>query len=393
MDIQREDIKGRSIDDIIAKVLGRGGPSMLLCAMTEMTVFFIGSLSEMPAVKVFAGNAGLAILFNFVLQVTAFLAVVKLDMKRQWASRWDLVYCVKEKGTEMVSYSKSKIDIFFKKYYTPVLMHDLVRFFVIILFAGLTSASLYAISNATVGLDQDLSVPTDSYVFDYFMAMEAYLNVGVPVYFVIEGKFAYQNNATRDLVCGSAGCDPYSLMEQISRASKQPEFTTIETSASSWVDDYVDWLYPRSQCCRHHAQDATDGSHSAGDFCPATFPDTLFGPDSCVNCLPRSQAEPNEDDFNDNLNYWLKDNPNEICSKGGHAAYGNAVHQVTIPGENSAYIDASMYMAYHSICIKSEDCQRNLEEARVLADNITQRFVVHKPMILMAYIFLELMTG
>ena len=63
------------------------------------------------------------------------------------------------------------------------------------------------------------------------------------------------------------------------------------------------------------------------------------------------------------------DNPNEFCSKGGHAAYGNAVHRV---GEQ---IDASMYMAYHSICIKSEDCQRNLEEARILADNITQRFV------------------
>ena len=37
----------------------------------------------MPAVKVFAINAGLAIVFNFILQVTAFLAIVKLDMDRQ----------------------------------------------------------------------------------------------------------------------------------------------------------------------------------------------------------------------------------------------------------------------------------------------------------------------
>ena len=57
-------------------------------------------VSDMPAVKVFAYNAGLAIVFNFILQVTAFLAVVKLDMDRQKAGRWDLIYCVKKKSTK-----------------------------------------------------------------------------------------------------------------------------------------------------------------------------------------------------------------------------------------------------------------------------------------------------
>jgi predicted RND superfamily exporter protein len=84
MDIQREDRKPEeSTNDVIARVLGRGGPSMLLCALTESTVFFIGSLTDMPAVRVFAINAGLAIVFNFILQITAFLALVKLDMDRQ----------------------------------------------------------------------------------------------------------------------------------------------------------------------------------------------------------------------------------------------------------------------------------------------------------------------
>lgn len=41
----------------------------------------------------------------------------------------------------------------------------------------------------TIGLDQDLSVPLDSYVLKYFDYMEAYLGVGVPVYFVTKGKF------------------------------------------------------------------------------------------------------------------------------------------------------------------------------------------------------------
>ena len=47
--------------------------------------------------------------------------------------------------------------------------------------------------------------------------------VGVPVYFVLEGKFNYEDPRYRDLICGSAGCDLYSLAEQISRASLQTD--------------------------------------------------------------------------------------------------------------------------------------------------------------------------
>ena len=63
----------------------------------------------------------------------------------------------------------------------------------------------------------------DSYVANYFANMEQYLMVGVPVYFVIEGKYNYHLEPYRNLVCGSAGCDLYSLAEQVSRAAEQPE--------------------------------------------------------------------------------------------------------------------------------------------------------------------------
>ena len=34
-----------------------------------------------------------------------------------------------------------------------------------------------------------------------------------------------------------------------------------------------------------------------------------------------------ENDFMSQLDSWLSHNPNEDCSKGGHAAYGSAVYQ------------------------------------------------------------------
>lgn len=55
-------------------------------------------------------------------------------------------------------------------------------------FLALFCWSIYVVSDMTVGLDQDLSVPLDSYVLDYFDYMEKYLAVGVPVYFVTKGK-------------------------------------------------------------------------------------------------------------------------------------------------------------------------------------------------------------
>lgn len=42
----------------------------------------------------------------------------------------------------------------------------------------------------------------------------------------------------------------------------------------------------------------------------------------------------------------------------------------TVGNEYEA-IHATYYMAYHSVCIKSVECQENIEESRYLADNIT----------------------
>ena len=66
-------------------------------------------------------------------------------------------------------------------------MNDLVGFGVITCFFAWLGASIYFISCATIGLDQNLSVPLSSYVAKYFSFMETYLMVGVPVYFVLEG--------------------------------------------------------------------------------------------------------------------------------------------------------------------------------------------------------------
>ena len=55
------------------------------CFNTDIFFFFIktGALTDMPAVRVFSLYAALAVLFDFLLQITVFIALMTLDAKRQ----------------------------------------------------------------------------------------------------------------------------------------------------------------------------------------------------------------------------------------------------------------------------------------------------------------------
>ncbi|NXY80601.1 NPCL1 protein, partial [Glareola pratincola] len=51
----------------------------------------------------------------------------------------------------------------------------------------------------------------DSYMLQYFAALNRYLAVGVPTYFVTTGGYDFSSAAGTNGICSSAGCDPRSL--------------------------------------------------------------------------------------------------------------------------------------------------------------------------------------
>ncbi|EUB55584.1 Niemann-Pick C1 protein [Echinococcus granulosus] len=76
-------LAGRApVEARIAKTMGRVGPSMFLSSLAESVAFFCGAMTDMPAVRVFALYAGVAIVINFVLQIFAFTALLTLDARR-----------------------------------------------------------------------------------------------------------------------------------------------------------------------------------------------------------------------------------------------------------------------------------------------------------------------
>lgn len=80
---QKIDIKENElIPDYVGRILSEIGPSIFITTLAETTCFFIGSLSDMPVVKAFALYAAMALVLNFLLQISCFVGLLALDVKR-----------------------------------------------------------------------------------------------------------------------------------------------------------------------------------------------------------------------------------------------------------------------------------------------------------------------
>ena len=211
------------------------------------------------------------------------------------------------------------------------------------------------------GLDQKLSMPKDSYVLDYFQALDQYLSVGVPVYFVVKSGQDYSSIENQNAICSTSGCNIDSLVNQINQATLQPNYTTLAIQANSWLDDYFDWL-SSGDCCRVYPNDTNA-------FCPSTS----LNYTQCVSCpvvFHNKTNRPVRDDFYKYLIFYLKDNPSMKCAKGGHAAYAEGVEIMT-KANGSYEIGATFFMAYHKVGITSTDFIDSLRHANDISLNIT----------------------
>lgn len=85
----------------------------------------------------------------------------------------------------------------------------------------------------------------------------------------------------------------------------------------------------------------------------------------------QTNHRPDAFEFERYLPFFLQDNPDEECAKGGHAAYSNAVKAIS-KQTNHTDVKASYFMTYHTILKTSADYYEALRSARTISRNITQ---------------------
>ncbi|XP_061586807.1 NPC1-like intracellular cholesterol transporter 1 [Cololabis saira] len=361
LEYQRDERKPEETrEEQIGRVLGQVAPSMLLCSLSESVCFFLGALTTMPAVKSFALYAALAVVMDFVLQMTAFVALLSLDARRQDSNRCELLCCVTVSKDRSKKPNEGFLLPFMRKYYAPFLLHNWTRIIVMLVFIVMFCASLFLMLNVRVGLDQELAMPTDSYMLDYFKYLYKYFEVGVPIYFVTKRGFNFNSVEGMNAVCSSVGCDQFSMTQKIQYATNYPELSYLAIPANSWVDDFIDWLNPGSKCCRLYTL-----GPNAGKFCPANISSLLCGR-RCINSSPNGVIRPTKAQFERFLPDFLGNRPDLQCSKGGLGAYDTAV----VVGDGGEIL-ASRFMAYHMSLTNSEEFTAALIKSRDLAQKIT----------------------
>ncbi|XP_023216174.1 Niemann-Pick C1 protein-like isoform X1 [Centruroides sculpturatus] len=341
-------------EEQIGRIVGQVAPSVLLASFAESSCFFLGALSSMPAVHTFSLYAGLAIMIDFLLQITCFISLLALDAKREEKSRLDICCCIQSDVNKYEDTSESHLGIlykFFKDVYAPFLMNDAVRISVLVVFLGWLCSSIAVVSKLDIGLDQKLSVPEDSYVYHYFENQAEYLAVGPPMYTVVKEGYNYTTYENQNLICSSDGCNRFSLLMQISYAAMNNNRTHIAYDAFSWLDDYFSWA--SSDCCKVYANTTR--------YCPSTVHA------NCVSCniVNSTTNRPRPENFTEYVRHFLEEEPSPSCPKGGKASYETAVQ---LKGNE---IGATSFMTYYSALKNSSDFTEALKWSRVITQNIT----------------------
>lgn len=169
----------------------------------------------MPAVQKFALYAGVALVINFFLQMTAFLAIFTLDTQRMEGGRLDLFCCIRAKKSPCDDSSGSGKEgllyTFFRDIYTPFLMKDTTRLVVLVIFSFWFCSSIAVLDKIHIGLEQDITMPEDSYMSNYFDKYQKYFAVGPPVFFMITEGFNYSETENQNKICGFFECNDDSL--------------------------------------------------------------------------------------------------------------------------------------------------------------------------------------
>ncbi|RLN06534.1 hypothetical protein BBJ28_00025346, partial [Nothophytophthora sp. Chile5] len=265
----RRNTRDRAEDEqlMLKQVLGETmvnvGPSIVVAAVAESLAFLVGALTRIPALTSFCVVAALAVVADFALQMTWFAAALVLDARRVRARRYDLFPWMKQKLTLIPDKRKSRvkskihyqydllidesteieetparassagvIQRFVEKTYTPFLLRRSTKVMVLLAAGALLTLSAFGSSQLPLGLEQELAVPTDFYLHEYFKKQTALGEAGPPAYLVFDSGTDYTDARLQR--------DVNVLLDELSGLRQY-----IELPISSWLHTFNQWRQMR----------------------------------------------------------------------------------------------------------------------------------------------------
>ncbi|GAA6007631.1 hypothetical protein JCM11491_003903 [Sporobolomyces phaffii] len=364
--------QGTKVEDRVAKALSRMGPSILLSGVCESTAFALGACVGMPAVQNFAIYAAVATLVNALLQVTVFVSALALDQRRIEANRIDifpLMTLPSPREAVGISEEEPLLQRLMRTIFAPTLMRKPVKYFVLALFGGIFVSSWIGARHIDLGLDQRLALPSSSYLVNYFNALDAYLEIGPPVYFVIrhDPHLAISETSNVEKVCGRfSACDEFSVANVLEAERKRTLSSFLAEPPAIWLDDFIQWQNPLLEdCCRVKKRNSSEfcGPHVPSGLCKPCFEDREPAWSTTLEGLPQGE------EFMTYLKQWIISPTDESCPLGGRSSYSAALSLA----EDRSKVEYSHVRTYHSPLKSQRDFIEAYDAAQRIAADLSTR--------------------
>lgn len=217
--------------------------------------------------------------------------------------------------------------------------------------------------HANFWLDQRLALPSESYLVSYFDNMDAYLDIGPPVYFVAHDVDVTHRSGQQNLCGRFTTCDDFSVANVLEAERNRPEVSYIAEPSAVWLDDYLRWLDPmQDKCCRVRKRTPSQfcSDRDSPRLCQLCFEDKEWN--ITMNGLPEGE------EFMYYLRQWLVSPTTEDCSLAGKTSFGTAL-SLSPDGEE---LLASHFRTFHTPMKSQADFINSLAAARRIADDLSQ---------------------
>jgi Niemann-Pick C1 protein len=211
--------------------------------------------------------------------------------------------------------------------------------------------------------DQRLALPSHSHLIQYFDDMDAYLNIGPPVYFVSHDVDVTHRPGQQALCARFTTCDDFSVANTLEAERKRPAVSYFSDPASSWIDDFLTWLNPNADCCRVRKRN------------PDVFCSPRESPRLCRPCWDGNnynitmEGLPEGEEFIRYLKQWLISPTNDECPLGGQASYGTAISI----NEDQDEVVASHFRTFLNPLKSQADFINAFDATHRIADDISRR--------------------
>jgi Niemann-Pick C1 protein len=230
IDPSKENHSEVNLNEHIAATLKEVGPSITTAAFSEFLAFLVGYLTKIPALQSFCLAAAFAVMIDYLLQITLFLAIVTLDEVRVRNRRYDIFPCLKVGDDKEINpKGKTEFQKFLSTTYYNFLMLAPVKITIMVIYVGLIIVSIIGLTKIPLGLDPNTTVIQNSDLYKYFHTQAKYVDVGPPAYLVFY-NIDYNNQTNLQILDN--------LLDNISFLN------TVKPPVYSWYKDFKKFMDP-----------------------------------------------------------------------------------------------------------------------------------------------------